>query len=64
MTLIATIPADAAARLYDAEVNLHQARQSGVDTWISAAYDLLHRAVQAHADACRVSAATGCYPVN
>lgn len=42
--------ADTAARVYDAEVNLHRARQSGVDPWISAAYDHLHLALQAHAE--------------
>jgi hypothetical protein len=40
--------ADTAARLYDAEVNLHYARQSGIDPWILAAYDHLHLALQAH----------------
>jgi hypothetical protein len=48
--------ADAAARLYDAEINLHQARSSCVDAWISAAYDHLHRAVEAHAEARRLFA--------
>lgn len=53
-TTTATAPlrvADTAARLYDAEVNLHHARQSGIDPWISAAYDHLHLALQAHAEA-------------
>jgi len=40
--------ADAAHRLYDAEIALHIARQTGVDAWISAAYDRLHEAVAAH----------------
>jgi hypothetical protein len=40
--------ADAARRLYDAEIALHIARQTGVDAWISAAYDRLHEAVAAH----------------
>lgn len=44
--------ADTAARVYDAEVNLHHARQSGIDAWISAAYDHLHLALGAHAEAC------------
>jgi hypothetical protein len=44
---------DAASRLYDAEVNLHHARQSCMDEWISAAYDHLHLALEAHARACR-----------
>jgi thioredoxin-like negative regulator of GroEL len=53
-TLDATAPdttdsvARAAARLYDAETALHAARQSHVDGWISAAYDRLHEAVEAH----------------
>src|SRR3954454_8490015 len=38
----------AATRLYDAEVALHIARQSGVDAWVFAAYDRLHVAVVAH----------------
>ena len=40
--------ADAARRLYDAEIALHIARQTGVDAWISAAYDRLHEAIAAH----------------
>ena len=40
--------ADAARRMYDAEVALHIARQTGVDAWISAAYDRLHEAIAAH----------------
>jgi hypothetical protein len=43
--------ADTAARVYDAEMNLHYARQSGIDAWIVAAYDQLHAALQAHAHA-------------
>jgi hypothetical protein len=39
----------AAVRLYDAEVALHIARQSGVDQWIAAAYDRLHLALVEHA---------------
>jgi hypothetical protein len=31
--------------LYDAEVALHDARQAGVDSWIAAASEHLHRAV-------------------
>jgi hypothetical protein len=38
----------AARRMYDAEVALHIARQTGVDAWISAAYDRLHEAIAAH----------------
>jgi hypothetical protein len=38
----------AAARLYDAEVALHCARQTQVDAWVAAAYDRLHEAVEAH----------------
>lgn len=39
---------EAARRLYDAEVALHIARQTGVGAWISAAYDRLHEAIVAH----------------
>ena len=39
---------DAARRLYDAEVALHIARQTGVAAWISAAYDRLHEAIADH----------------
>lgn len=42
---------DTASRLYDAEVALHIARQTGVDSWISAAADRLHDAVVAHQQA-------------
>ena len=38
----------AAARLYDAETALHAARQTHVDEWITAAYNRLHDAVEAH----------------
>jgi len=37
--------ANAARCLYDAETVLHAARQSGVDAWITAAYDRLHDAI-------------------
>ena len=36
----------AATRMYDAEVALHAARQSHVDSWVEAAYDRLHEAVE------------------
>ncbi len=39
---------DAARHLYDAEAALHIARQAGVGSWISAAYDRLHEAVAGH----------------
>jgi len=39
---------DAARRLYDAEVALHIARQTGVAAWVSAAYDRLHEAITDH----------------
>lgn len=42
---IATGSRDTACNLYNAEVALHIARQSGVDTWITAAYDRLHLAI-------------------
>ena len=48
---VATDAHDAARRLYDAEVALHIARQTGVDAWIRAAADRLHEAVVAHTDA-------------
>jgi hypothetical protein len=35
----------AAGRVYDAECALHQARQSHVDAWVTAAADKLHLAV-------------------
>ena len=38
--------AAAATRLYDAEVALHIARQTGIDSWVAAAYDRLHLAVE------------------
>jgi hypothetical protein len=40
--------AAAATRLYDAEIALHIARQTGVDSWVAAAYDRLHVAIGAH----------------
>jgi dsDNA-binding SOS-regulon protein len=42
---------DAARTLYDAEVALHDARQTHVDQWIAAAQDHLHLAVAAHSAA-------------
>jgi hypothetical protein len=56
-TPVATAPApdrlqaavnDAARHLCDAETALHIARQAGVGSWISAAYDPLHEAVADH----------------
>lgn len=38
----------AAVRVYEAEVALHHARQTGVDAWVAAAYDKLHDAIAAH----------------
>jgi hypothetical protein len=38
----------AAHRMYDAEVALHIARQTGVDAWVRAAYDRLHEAIAQH----------------
>jgi hypothetical protein len=35
----------AASRLHNAELALHDARQTGVDAWIAAAADRLHEAV-------------------
>ena len=46
-----------ACHLYDAECALHDAHQSGVDTWIDAAGDKLHAAFAAYLDA--VEASTG-----
>jgi hypothetical protein len=39
---------EAARRLYDAEIALHIARQTGVGAWIIAAYDRLHEAIVNH----------------
>jgi len=39
--------AEAARRLYEAEVALHAARRTAVDAWIAAAADGLHEAVLA-----------------
>jgi len=36
----------ASTALYEAEVALHTARQSGVDPWIRAATDRLHEAIE------------------
>jgi hypothetical protein len=52
--------AEAAQRVYDAEVALHIARQAGVDQWITAAYDRLHEALIKHTAARR---AAGTWPV-
>lgn len=38
----------AAQRLYDAEIALHIAHQTGVDAWINAAADRLHQAIVTH----------------
>jgi len=38
----------AARRMYDAEVALHIAHQTGVDQWVQAAADRLHEAIVAH----------------
>jgi hypothetical protein len=38
----------AAARMYAAEIALHEARQSHIDAWIAAAYDTLHRTIAEH----------------
>lgn len=38
----------AAGRMYDAEVALHIARQTGVDEWVNAAADRLHDAIVAY----------------
>ena len=38
----------AAQHLYDAEVALHIARQTGVDAWVKAAADRLHEAIITH----------------
>jgi hypothetical protein len=44
----------ASRRLYDAEVALHIARQTGVDEWVSAAADRLHDAVVAYRSALEI----------
>jgi hypothetical protein len=46
-----------ARRLYDAEVQLHIARQTHVDVWIAAAYDKLHVAIREHLAATGAAAA-------
>jgi hypothetical protein len=38
----------AAQHMYDAEVTLHIARQSGMDQWVAAAYRSLHLAILEH----------------
>lgn len=58
VTTSALLIGDTAARLYDAEMTLHYARQSGVDPWISAAYDHLHMALEAEAEASRFAGGT------
>lgn len=35
--------------VYDAETTLHAARQSGIDSWVAAAYDRLHESLAAYA---------------
>lgn len=44
-----------ACHLYDAECALHNAHQSGVDTWIDAAGDKLHAAFAAYLGAVEAS---------
>jgi hypothetical protein len=46
----------AAHRMYDAEVALHIARQTGVDAWVSAAYNRLHEAIAQHSAAVAATA--------
>jgi hypothetical protein len=46
----------AAEHMYAAEVALHTARQSGVDSWVAAAYERLHAAIAEHSVAARSSA--------
>lgn len=45
-----------ACHLYDAECALHAAHQSGIDTWINAAGDSLHRALAEYLAAAATSA--------
>jgi hypothetical protein len=49
-TLVARDSVDAAeaasTEVYDAEIALHIARQTGVDAWVAAAYDHLHAALE------------------
>jgi hypothetical protein len=49
----------AAARMYAAELALHTARQAGVDSWIAAAYETLHRAIAEHRSALNDRACSG-----
>lgn len=43
--------ADTGRKLYEAELALHCAHQTGVDAWIAAASDRLHEAVRAYLSA-------------
>jgi hypothetical protein len=43
--------AQAARRMYEGELALHTARQSGVDEWVVAAYRRLHDAIGEHSAA-------------
>jgi hypothetical protein len=47
----------AAKRLYDAEIALHIARQTGIDMWVKAAADRMHEAIIAHRELSRRRAA-------
>jgi hypothetical protein len=47
-TIIGQDIAAAARRMYDAEVALHIASQTGVDHWVQAASDRLHEAIVAY----------------
>jgi hypothetical protein len=47
-------PSTTALGLYEAEVALHIAHQTGVDCWIQAAADRLHEALEAHLQAVNV----------
>jgi hypothetical protein len=38
----------AARRVYDAELALHAARQSGIDQWVAAASERLHAALSSY----------------
>jgi hypothetical protein len=50
-TLSSATTDTAARRLYDAETALHAARQTGIDAWITAAYDRLHEAIRQYESA-------------
>jgi hypothetical protein len=59
VTLLVAVRDVAATQLYDSEIALHDAHQSQVDAWITAASDHLHEAVLVLT---RIEAALNDYP--